>query len=173
MSDGTVRFFMFLLLLFCILDSCSADCEDWCVYIAHQVSSSLNQPLLFATAAGAFPVVHSFPGTAPSRRNMLEVRAVASIAPGAVVNSNFQYACRSYGRAAANTRPRMLLTPDSSKTREFSWKPPWEARSETRGVLAGRGYDTAAMDSFFVLRPERTWARLAQVCREGSRRLTP
>eukprot|EP00752_Nemacystus_decipiens_P006520 g5871.t1 len=57
----------------------------------------------------------------------------------------------------------MLLTPESTTTRELSWKPPWEARSETRGALAERGYDTAAMDRFFVLRPERTWARLAQI----------
>lgn len=57
----------------------------------------------------------------------------------------------------------MLLTPGSSKAQEVLWKPPWEARRETRGVLAGGGYDIAAMDRFFVLRPERAWARLAQV----------
>eukprot|EP00903_Cladosiphon_okamuranus_P008724 g8356.t1 len=95
---------------------------------------------------------------------MLDVRAVASIAPGAAaVNSNLHHACRSYDRAAAATRPRMLVTMGSSEAQESLWKPPWEARRDTRGALIGRGYDTAAMESFFLLRPERTWARLAQI----------
>lgn len=61
----------------------------------------------------------------------------------------------------------MLLTTDSSsKAQETAanlWKSPWEARRETRGMLTGGGYDTEAMERYFLLRPERAWARLAQV----------
>lgn len=60
----------------------------------------------------------------------------------------------------------MAVTQDRIESPATSWKPPWEAREETIGALAGGGYDTVAMDEFFALRPERAWARVAQVGRK-------
>ncbi|CBJ26037.1 ABC transporter-like [Ectocarpus siliculosus] len=58
----------------------------------------------------------------------------------------------------------MVLTSDRSDIPPVSsWKPPWEARRETRGSLADGGYDPAAMDSYFELRPERALGRVAQI----------
>lgn len=51
----------------------------------------------------------------------------------------------------------------SDASSSLSWKPPWEARRETKGMLNGVGYDTDVMERFFVHRPERAWARCAQV----------
>lgn len=65
--------------------------------------------------------------------------------------------------AATRTRSERTVGLGSSGTSSLSWKPPWEARKETRGMLTGVGYDTDAMERFFVHRPERTWARCAQV----------
>lgn len=65
--------------------------------------------------------------------------------------------------ATRSRSERIVGLRSSSSTSSLSWKPPWEARQETRGVLTGVGYDTDAMERFFVHRPERTWARCTQV----------
>lgn len=63
----------------------------------------------------------------------------------------------------------MVLATDSDVDKEIvdtpvlSWKPPWERRRETSGMLTGVEYDTGAMDAFFEHRPERASARFAQV----------
>lgn len=63
----------------------------------------------------------------------------------------------------------MVLATDSDVDKEIvdtpvlSWKPPWERRRETSGMLTGVEYDTGAMDTFFEHRPERASARFAQV----------
>lgn len=56
----------------------------------------------------------------------------------------------------------------SAPTTELSWKPPWDARRDTSGILAGVGYDTAVMDRFFEPRPERALGRTSQVSSGGS-----
>lgn len=63
----------------------------------------------------------------------------------------------------------MVLATDNDVDKEIadtpvlSWKPPWERRRETSGMLTGVEYDTGAMDAFFADRPERASARFAQV----------
>lgn len=67
----------------------------------------------------------------------------------------------------------MVLATDSDVDKEMvdtpalSWKPPWERRRETSGMLTGVEYDTGAIDAFFEHRPERASARFAQVTSTG------
>ncbi|CAM9247077.1 unnamed protein product [Pylaiella littoralis] len=100
---------------------------------------------------------------------IIDLRPLASTASGTAprlcIHSHVQghFGPKPY-RSHAVTLPRMVLTQDSSDTlEELSWKSPSEARRETRGLLANGEYDTDAMDTFFRLRPERAWARLAQI----------
>lgn len=74
-----------------------------------------------------------------------------------------QHVCHQQ-RSRHRPATSMVLTSDSSDIPPVSsWKPPWEARRETRGLLTDGGYDPAVMDSYFELRPERALIRVAQV----------
>lgn len=95
-------------------------------------------------------------------------------APNPFLNSNVVQVSRKSHRQSL-TRPRMMSTTvggDTMSATELSWKPPWEARRETSGALAGGGYDTAAMDRYFLARPEKALARLAQVTTEKVMRVS-
>ncbi len=94
-------------------------------------------------------------------------RGLASTAqcgtPKPFLNSNVVHVSPKSCRQST-TRPRMSTTVGGDTSApDLWWKPPWEARRETRGALAGGGYDTAAMDRYFLARPEKALARLAQV----------
>lgn len=73
---------------------------------------------------------------------------------------------RRHRRTCSPSAGRMVLATDSdvdTDTPVLSWKPPWERRRETSGILTGVQYDTGAMDAFFEHRPERASARFVQV----------
>ncbi|CAN0102951.1 unnamed protein product, partial [Ectocarpus sp. 8 AP-2014] len=79
------------------------------------------------------------------------------------VTPRVQHVCHQH-RSPHRPAASMVLTSDRSDIPPVSsWKPPWEARRETRGSLADEGYDPAAMDSYFELRPERALVRVAQI----------
>ncbi|CAM9184861.1 unnamed protein product [Ectocarpus fasciculatus] len=73
-----------------------------------------------------------------------------------------QHVCHQQ-RSRHRPATSMVLTSDSTDIPVSSWKPPWEARRETRGLLTDGGYDPAVMDSYFELRPERALIRVTQI----------
>lgn len=100
---------------------------------------------------------------------------VASPHPSALAtrwttNSNLRRHCRRCSPSAISPA-RMVLATDSVVDTDTaivdapvqSWKPPWDRRRETSGMLTGVQYDTGAMEAFFEHRPERASARFAQV----------